>query len=287
MQNSSRTAVDLEIHGATDAGRQRSRNEDQFLIADLIRGMDVAQTSLGVEDQTALRARRLGKLLLIADGIGGQHGGQRASRIAVETIAMLTLQSMRWFYGIERGHPPEIERHLAAAMRRAEVELERAGSLRPAAQQMGTTLTVGYLLWPQLYLVHAGDSRCYLQRRGELLQLTRDHTTAQRLVDSGAMDAEAAQHSPFSNILDNAVLADVDRKTRPDVLRYDLEVGDVLLFCTDGLTNMLDDEEVQAVLVNVAQHSAEQACRELINRAKEAGGADNVTTIVVRSRALA
>lgn len=271
----------LDIYGATDRGKQRSRNEDQFLVADLTRGMMLQQTSLPVSDQTQLTGKKLGKLLLVADGIGGHQHGDAASRIAVEAITLFTLNSMRWFYALESGHRAEIEHELAAAMRRAEQALESAGSTQASRQQMGTTMTIAYLLWPKLYVVHAGDSRAYLLRQGALRQLTRDHTTAQALIDRGVLDEEHAEETPFANVLDNAILADVDKTLRPDVTRYELARGDTLLLCTDGLSDMLDDEQLRAALE--ADSSAEESCCALLRQANQAGGKDNITAIVARA----
>jgi serine/threonine protein phosphatase PrpC len=276
------TISSLDVYGATDRGKQRDRNEDQFLVADLTRGMLLQQTSLPLADQTQLSGKKLGKLLLVADGIGGHQDGDAASRIAVEAITLFTLNSMRWFYALDSGQGPELERELATAMRRAEEALESAGAAQGSSRHMGTTMTIAYLLWPRLYLVHAGDSRAYLLRQRKLRQLTRDHTTGQVLVDRGVIDEDKVDESPFANVLDNALLADVDRKLRLDVTRYELARGDTLLLCTDGVSSMLDDAKLRLLLSRGGP--AEETCCELLREANRAGGKDNATAIIAHAR---
>jgi protein phosphatase len=144
---------------------------------------------------------------------------------------------------------------------------------------MGTTLTMAYLLWPRLYVVHAGDSRCYLLRGNRLEQVTRDHTVAQRLVDEGALSAADAEQSRWSHVLYNCVGGGT-HEIKPEVYRARVEPGDALLLCSDGLSKVVPDETIRQELAR--RQGAEQTCRRLVDLANEAGGPDNVTAVVAR-----
>jgi protein phosphatase len=146
---------------------------------------------------------------------------------------------------------------------------------------MGTTLTFAYVLWPLLYLVHVGDSRGYLLRDGELLQLTHDHTLAQRLVDRGAVEPERSGKIPGGETLWNAVGAGPE-KAEPQVHQHRLREGDVLLLCTDGLTRAMGDPEIHEILQG--SQSSRETCQRLVKASNLAGGPDNVTVVVARYR---
>ena len=146
--------------------------------------------------------------------------------------------------------------------------------------EMGTTLTLGYLLWPRLYVVHVGDSRAYLYRGGEARQLTTDHTVAQQMVEKGLLTPDEAAESPWGHALLRCVGADSPEPVA-DVLKVRLRPGDVILFCTDGLSKYLDPAAIAAALSKV--ESAEVTARALVAAAIDAGGRDNVTAVVVRT----
>ena len=185
----------MDCYGLTDVGRVRAVNEDQFLIADLGKSMLIHQTSLSHEDHTRLFGGSQGKLLLVADGMGGHAEGKRASTIAVQTLAHYVLNTMSWFYRLQEGHEADLQEELQAALEECQKSIEVAASASAERRGMGTTLTMAYVLWPRLYVVHAGDSRCYLLRDARLERVTTDHTMAQQLVDRGALPAEEAQGS--------------------------------------------------------------------------------------------
>jgi protein phosphatase len=146
---------------------------------------------------------------------------------------------------------------------------------------MGTTLTMAYVVWPRLFIVHVGDSRCYLLRRSELKQLTEDHTVAQQYVESGVLAADEAETSRWSNVLWNVVGGASD-ELAPQVYKSELQLGDTLLLCTDGLNKHVSDDRIAQVLAEDAD--AEKVCRCLVAAANDAGGSDNVTIVVARFR---
>ena len=194
----------IDCYGLTDPGRVRESNEDQFLIAELGKSMLVRQTTLALEHQTRLFGSIQGHLLLVADGLGGHAAGKRASSIATGAVAHYVLNTMPWFFRLDEKYVDDLEMELKSAMERcqalihddAEESLDRLG--------MGTTLTLAYVLWPRLYVVHVGDTRCYLLRMGELRRVTRDHTVAQQLAEESSIAAREVESSKWSHVLWNA-----------------------------------------------------------------------------------
>jgi len=270
----------MDCYGLTDVGEVRPMNEDQFLIADLNKSMLIHQTSLSHEDHTRLFGSSQGKLLLVADGVGGESGGKQASTLVVEALAHHVLNAMPWAQHLDAGHPDPDE-ELRAALEACQRRLEAAAGRDPGRQRMGTTLTMAYLLWPRLYVVHAGDSRCYLMRGGRLEQVTTDHTVAQQLVEAGQLAPEQAEGSRWSHVLYKCV-GGGSHELNPDVYKATLHVGDSLLLCTDGLTNVVSDDQIRDVLGR--GEGAAEACRRLVTLAKAGGGPDNITVVVAHFR---
>lgn len=273
-------AVVFDCFGLTDRGRVRERNEDQFLVADLEKSLRVRDTSIPEEIYGALGGKEHGKLFLVADGLGGQAGGEIASGVATETIARFVLHTMPWFFRLDGDGADDLEHQLRAALHACREEVcsvARASGFT----EMGTTLTLGYLMWPRLYVVHVGDSRAYLCRGGEARQLTTDHTVAQRMVEEGLLTPEQAAESRWGHALVRCVGAG-SPEADVDVLKVTLRVGDVLLFCSDGLSKYLDPDAIAATLVRA--ESAEVTARRLVDAANAAGGTDNVTVVVVRTK---
>jgi serine/threonine protein phosphatase PrpC len=153
-------------------------------------------------------------------------------------------------------------------------------ALRPGETRMATTLTLGIAVWPWLYVVQLGDSRCYYYWNGKLHQVTRDQTVAQDLVDQGIMPRERLQASPYRHVLSSAVGG---QEAMPEVSRVRIDrFGSVLLFCTDGLTKHVSDEEIAQ---HIADHGgSEDVCQALLDLALERGGTDNITIVVGRRR---
>lgn len=141
----------MDCFGLTDAGKKRPNNEDQFLIADLSKAMLIHQTSLSHEDHTRLFGGSQGKLLLIADGMGGHAEGKRASSLAVQTMAHYVLNTMHWFFHLEEGREADLHEELKAALEQCQRTIETAAAGNPERARMGTTLTMAYILWPRLY----------------------------------------------------------------------------------------------------------------------------------------
>jgi serine/threonine protein phosphatase PrpC len=269
----------IDCFGLTDIGRERETNEDQFLIADLDKSMLLRQTSLPPHDHTRLFGPHQGHLFLVADGIGGTAGGRHASRLTTETLIQYVLTTMPWFFRLRQDEEHDMSEELRTALEACQRSIKDAQTADPGHGRMGTTLTMAYVLWPRLYVVHAGDSRAYLIRDETMHQLTRDHTLAQKLVDSGRLEPAEAEGSRWSNVLYNCIGGGRD-DLNPDVYKVMLRVGDTLFLCSDGMTKVLSDERVAAVLRTAG--AAKAAVTQLVAAANSGGGPDNITAIVVR-----
>lgn len=269
----------MDCAGLTDIGRVRPTNEDQFLIADLNKSMLVRQTSLSHDDHTRLFSGSQGALLLVADGMGGHAAGKQASTLAVQTVERYILNTMPWFFRLQQDQENDLQDELKAAMDACQHSIEAAAAAHPEQRGMGTTLTMAYLLWPRLYVVHVGDSRCYLFHPPRLVRITKDQTMAQQLVEQSVLAPEEASQSRWSHVL-WSVLGGNSHQLSAEVYKATLTVGDTLLLCTDGLTGQLRDEDLLHLLKQ--RGSAEETCRRLVETANEAGGSDNVTVVVAR-----
>jgi len=214
----------------------------------------------------------------VADGMGGHAGGRRASALAVETLTHYVLNTMPWFFRLQEGLM-DLDGELRAALEQCQKRIEEAAAVDPQRQKMGTTLTMAYLLWPTLYVVHAGDSRCYLLRGNRLEQVTTDHTLAQQMVERGALRPDEAEGSRWSHVLYNCI-GGGSHELNPDVCKATLHAGDTLLLCTDGLSKVVSETAIREVLGR--NLSAGEACRQLVELANAAGGPDNITVVVAR-----
>jgi PPM family protein phosphatase len=245
----------VAYHGHTDVGRRRSLNEDTIHAQD--------------------------RLFVVCDGMGGHKAGEVASKLAVEAIAGFIRRSeedpeMTWPYGFNTQISYD-ENRLNTAIRLANRVVFRNAASSDEYTGMGTTV-VAAMVSPrqaEVTYAHVGDSRIYLIRGGLMRQLTRDDTWAN--VAAGA-DLDAT--SPMRNVLTKALGAreEVDF----DVGRLALETGDVILLCSDGLTNMLSDAQILEIVVARCP-DLEAVCRALVTAANEQGGRDNISVVVVSS----
>jgi protein phosphatase len=263
--------------GLTDPGKVRPSNEDQFLIGELARTLWVRQTSL-LQPET-LYGRNRGHVFLVADGMGGHEAGEVASALTVRTVEAFVLHLLHRFSNLELADEQGVVADLKAALQHADARIFEEAAHHPQFTGMGTTLTLALVSGWKLFVMHAGDSRCYLYRGGPLRQLTEDHTLVGELARRGVIRPDEIRHHNLRHVVTN-VLGGGEAGVRVDVHRVDLEPGDVLLVCTDGLTEMLDDARIAAVLA--AEGEPQKACERLVAEANGAGGRDNVTVIVAR-----
>ncbi|MPZ60696.1 MAG: SpoIIE family protein phosphatase [Propionibacteriales bacterium] len=203
-------------------------------------------------------------LLVVADGMGGAAAGDLASAVTVETLRRL-----------DNTHPEDMLEALAGAVHRANDRLGEIIEEDPSVEGMGTTVTAALFDGHRLGLAHIGDSRAYLFRNGQLTRLTHDHTFVQGLVDEGRITEAEARSHPHRSLILRAL--DGRHDTDPDLTTHTLQAGDRLLLCSDGLCGFVDDKVIAGVL---ASGTPEAASVELVSRALEAGGGDNITCVV-------
>jgi protein phosphatase len=189
------------------------------------------------------------------------------------------LDTLNWCLQLRSNATDALLTEFRHALEQADVQLIHESRRRPELHGMGTTLTLAYCLGDTLFVAHVGDSRCYLLRRGLLYRLTRDHTLVAEMVRRGLLQPEEAEHHGYRHIITN-VVGGAGPGVQVEVHKLPLEAGDTLLLCSDGLTEMVSDQEVLSVLQAEADPAG--ACARLVARANEEGGKDNVTVVVAR-----
>jgi serine/threonine protein phosphatase PrpC len=246
----------------SDVGRTRKNNQD----------------SLAVVEAPELGGQLQG-LFMVADGMGGHAGGEVASRVAIEVVPKVVRETLAASNGHVAGE------RMAAALRKAfaaanEAIREKARSA-PELRSMGTTCVAALIGDGLLAVGNVGDSRLYMLREGELIQVTKDHSLVQEYIQSGEMSPAQARQSRFRNILTRAV--GIAGKVEADVEVVALQEGDILLLCSDGLTNMVAEPEIARILGTVSD--PDEACRQLVETANRNGGEDNITVVIVHNGA--
>jgi serine/threonine protein phosphatase PrpC len=274
---------ELDLFGLTHPGRVRQENQDHFLLCTVHPQVVIHGTSLPATDALALRGQRLATIMLVADGVGGSAAGSRASRIATEAVTQYVATALRCYHTAGSAN----EHEFTDALRNAAIEAHDVVRAEAVAElggrQMATTLSLGIVVWPWMYVLQVGDSRCYFYQDGVLRQVTRDQTVAQNLADEGVLKQEQVKSSPLKHVLASAIGSS---SAMPEVSRVDVrQRGCVILVCTDGLTKHVNDDEIAQCLG--AMESSEQACQQLLDLALERGGTDNITLVVGRARKVA
>jgi serine/threonine protein phosphatase PrpC len=270
-------ALGMRSYGVTDQGKVRTSNEDHFLIAEMARILWVRQSSLPQPDTQ--HGRNHAHVLLVADGMGGHLAGEVASALTVESIEAFVLHILKRFSNLQPTDEQAVLKELQDALRQADARLLEEAAHHPEWARMGTTLTMAFVSGRALFVIHAGDSRCYLFRAGQLVQLTLDHNIAAELARRGIIKPEEVRSHQWRHIVTNVVGGN-DAGVQVDVRKSGLESGDALLLCSDGLTDMLTDERIASILAE--QSEPESACHRLIDEGNAAGGRDNITCIVAR-----
>jgi serine/threonine protein phosphatase PrpC len=270
-------ALAIKAFGITDTGKLRKSNEDQFLVAELSKRMRVWQTSLP-EPKLQVGDDRA-HLFLVADGMGGHQAGERASAIAVAAIEQFTLNTFRWFFAPDSPGAQKVLAQFQSALSEADAKILAEAAENPELAGMGTTLTMAFQLGAQLCIVHVGDSRAYIYRDGQLHQLTKDHTLVAELVRTGAIQPEQVASHPLRHVITN-VVGGPNVGVKVEARAFEVQAGDRLLLCSDGLTEMVTNDAIAAALD--AQPDPEAAARMLLAQANESGGRDNITVLIVR-----
>jgi protein phosphatase len=231
---------ELDLFGITHPGRVRKENQDHFLLCTVHPQVVIHGTSLPATENLALRGQRLATIMMVADGVGGSAAGSRASRIATEAVAQYVATALRGYHTAGSATETEFTDALREAAIRAHDVVRAEAVAELGGRQMATTLSLGIVVWPWLYVLQVGDSRCYLYREGVLSQVTRDQTVAQSLVDEGVLKKEPLKTSPLNHVLASAIGAS---EAMPEISRVEVgRRGSVILVCSDGLTKHVSDE---------------------------------------------
>src|SRR5215467_1660211 len=244
----------IETAGLTDVGCQRENNEDSY--------------GYWESDDDSVFAR-LGRLAIVADGMGGHEGGQVASHIAVDAI-------QETYANATDANPQQA---LVAALAEAHRRIQQRAREDANLQGMGTTCTAFVIVGGRLFYAHVGDSRLYLLRNGALRVLSRDHSLVARLVETGVIREEDAENHPQKHVLTAALGVAADIEPDAPAQPIFLENSDVVVICTDGLWGQITERELREILVS---QKPALACQSLVRLAKEHGGPDNLTLQIAR-----
>jgi protein phosphatase len=241
----------------------------------------VRQSSLPDLSELPVAEDRIASMMMVADGVGGGQKGEAASQLAVEELAQYITESVRCYYSADTGDTDFTRALEAGAMKCHQAVVER-GAQNAAFAGMATTLTLWIGVWPWCYLLQVGDSRYYQYRQGNLVQISRDQTMAQDLLDSGVFAKAVVANSPLANVLSSSIGGP---QTAPVVKRLPNSWSTIHLLCSDGLTKHVPDDRIAERLRTMT--SAQQVCEDLLKDALDAGGTDNVTITVGRAVAKA
>jgi protein phosphatase len=271
-------ADEIDVYGLTHVGAVRTENQDHFLLCELQKRIEVHLTSLPESELSGVGDDRMAFIAMVADGVGGGQAGEEASRKAIATVARYVADSIGAYYTADSTDGDAFAGALHASALRVHAHLLEAGEADPSRAGMATTLTLLVYVWPEIFIVQVGDSRHYVLRDDTLLQVTRDQTYGQSIVDAGVMSEEEAKHLTVANLLASTVGGE---QSEPVVQRIPSGWGHVHMICTDGLTRHVSDERIRERLSSMT--SARQACEDLLQDALDAGGTDNITVIVGRA----
>jgi serine/threonine protein phosphatase PrpC len=233
----------MRVVGITDIGLHRKRNEDHYFI-------DEARN-----------------LFVVCDGMGGHKGGDVASQLAVDTIQRCMLNT----------ETDELSTALHQAVEKVNQAVYEKGKSDQSLYEMGTTLTAAVINDGKIFVAHVGDSSLFLLKAGKLIKITRDHTLAEQMLNDGLLKPEDMQSNGYNHVLTRAV--GVENQVEVDIYQEEIQPGDWILLCTDGLTDLVDKEEVLKFLCSA--QSPEKTAKELLDLALARGGYDNITIVLI------
>lgn len=239
----------MKSYSITDVGRVRSQNQDYVFASD---------TAVG----------RLANLFVVADGMGGHKAGDRASSSAVAVFVSNVKKS-------KDRNPVNIMRK---ALEKANANVYKEANSSKALRGMGTTIVSATIDKDTLYVANIGDSRLYLIRGNEIRQITRDHSLVEEMIRVGGITREEGRFHPDRNVITRAV--GVRENVEADFFDEIVEEDDILLLCSDGLSNMVEDEEIKEIINNAPE--LESAANRLVKKANENGGRDNITVLLAK-----
>lgn len=267
----------IDCFGMTHPGKVRKTNQDQFLICSLHRQVRLHGTSLSDLGALPVGSERMAFLAMVADGVGSGARGGEASRHAVEWLTRYVAEAMQAYY-VTDATAESFVQALSDAALRAHASMLELAQADADLEGMATTLTLLLFVWPWVNVLQVGDSRYYRLEDGKLIQVTRDQTMAEALVEQGVFSPEEAGRTRWANVLASSLGG---KQTAPVVSRLPSTLGAIHLLCSDGLTKHVTDEQIRQRLATMT--SAKQVCEDLVNDALEGGGSDNITVVVGRA----
>ncbi|MSS43864.1 Stp1/IreP family PP2C-type Ser/Thr phosphatase [Anaerosalibacter bizertensis] len=237
---------------STDKGKVRKNNQDSYFVS----------------EDTEL------PLFIVADGMGGHKAGEVASNMAVEIVKDFFIEKKEEF----KKNKVDISKFIRSVVEKANTIIYKKSIENDEFHGMGTTITMAYISEDKLYIGHVGDSRAYLLRNNKFIQITEDHSLVAEMVKKGSISEEEAECHPQRNIITRAI--GTDEEVITDIIVEDIYKDDILLLCTDGLTNMMNDDEIKEILIN--KIDLQKNCNSLVKKANRLGGIDNVTVIAIK-----
>ncbi len=250
LNNKIKGGLVLNFYGMTDKGLQREMNQDVFY--------------------THKFSEQVG-FAIVCDGMGGQSAGNIASEMACSIVSKKLIENE-----IDKADTLAIRDIMVNAISEANIQVYTKSNIEPGFKGMGTTVVVCVVVCNTAHFINIGDSRAYVLQNNKLRQITKDHSLVQELLEQGKIKEHEVSTHPNKNMITRAV--GVNLVVDIDYLSLQLEYGDKLILCTDGLTNMVDDKIIEAEL---ATNNAQSSCKKLIDIANKAGGIDNITVAVI------
>ncbi|SHJ95190.1 Stp1/IreP family PP2C-type Ser/Thr phosphatase [Paramaledivibacter caminithermalis] len=244
----------MEWGSKTHIGKIRNKNEDSFYVDE-----------------------KHGRIFIVADGMGGHNAGEVASKMAIEKVSKFIDNNIN---NVSLQNENEITSLIENAINEGNIEIYKQSSSFENWDGMGTTITMALFVNNKVYLGHVGDSRAYLLKDNELTQLTEDHTLVCELVKNGSITEVEAKSHPKRNVITKALGTEIN--PIPDILSIEVDDGDIIILCTDGLTNAVDNYMIKDIFLK--KSNLQEACDFLINEANNRGGVDNITLIAIRYR---
>ena len=275
--------VSIDFGAKSHEGYTRPNNQDAYIIYRSGRYWEKVMTSLETGDLPD-RSDEIGYGMAVADGMGGAASGEVASSMAIRVLMSLILNAAKW--ALKLDNPETREAELQDVINRAEEYFQRVdqtlmeyAEAYPRLKGMGTTMTGAYSFGDDLFILHIGDTRAYLFRQNKLKRLTHDQTVAQALADAGAISPEEVSTHRLRHTL-TSVLGGESKKIQMEIRHVRLLDLDRLLLCSDGLTDMVSEQEIAEVMA--ATEDSTETCEKLTNMALQNGGKDNVTVLLAR-----
>lgn len=238
----------MQVFAKTDIGRERKQNEDSYYIAN-------------EEDKV--------QLFMVADGMGGYNAGEVASKMAIDEVKKYIDKHFQ-------KNKDNIEQLLVDAIENANTAIYKKAEKNKELKGMGTTLDVSIIYNSKVYIGHVGDSRVYRIRKEFMRRLTKDHSYVQTLIEDGTITKEEAFNHPKKNMITKAL--GCMEKAEPDIYTKTFIKNDILLMTSDGLTNMIKEDEI----FNIIKEDKENAINKLVEKANDNGGYDNITVVIIK-----